>query len=112
MSQSPSYVRCFSELPGLQQAKTTRYQLTEKRLSRGTFYGIRVVETGAGPACEEVCLFTTQRAKAELLLKYLYENAVPAAQCVPVVSKLCTVTSRMKWEDHCGASTDPAAHCG
>lgn len=110
MVEFSSYRRDFSELPGLQEAKTLCYIL-ESRQSKGpTRYGIHVTETcQSGVICEKTHFFTCYRIQAEHLLTYLYENAVPAAQCISVISDACAA---IKWEDKNDTSPSSIVNCG
>lgn len=110
MNELVSYQRNFSELPGLQKAKKLDYVL-EHRLKEGhILYGIHVTETSQNRIVDEKTLFfTCYQQLAEHLLKFLYENAVPTAQCPDIIIDAC---ASLKLEDKNGFDSNPAANCG
>ena len=113
MEQHLMQERVFSELPGLQQAKSIRYTLMACREREHTYYGIRVDEISVGGVLgEEVCAFTENRLFAQRLLTYLYENAVAAAHCVSVISDVCAAADWQAWEERDAKTPDQVAHCG
>lgn len=101
------YQRSYTALPGLQKARQVVYALTVRRTPSGFCYGIRVTEPQSNT--DERCQFTYCRARAEDMLKYLYENAVPPAQCISVIADACTA---MQWEGNDATSPDPSFDCG
>lgn len=74
-----SYLRTYSQIEGLQPAYTLRYCL----FAEADGYRLEVCESGAGKA---VChMAGISAAAAGKLLRYLYENGVPAGQAAEVL---------------------------
>ncbi len=71
---SKERINCFSELGGLQKAMTLRY--VGQELPDG--FELRVCKEQEGLQREERCFLQgVSRESGEMLLQFLYENAVP-----------------------------------
>ena len=110
MEKILSYQRDFSALSGLQEAKTIYYVLTEESVRDSKLYGAQVTEVGLHHSDHETIRpFTDSKERAELLLTYLFENAVPAVHCRAVINDACTAFDGIGWDDH---GTGSPSHCG
>ena len=112
MRKPLAYQREFSNIPGLQKNRTVRYALTVRCGEEGNLYGARVTEVDENRILgDESCFFTDQLERAEWMLTFLYENAIPTEHCISIISDL-SVDDWVQWEENHGTDPDPAAHCG
>lgn len=110
MEKILSYQREFSELAGLQEAKTIYYVLTVETVRNSMLYGIQVTEMSAyATEHDTIRPFTDNRARAEAMLAYIFENAVPAIHCRAIINDACTAFDGIGND---GYGTGAIAHCG
>ena len=102
MEKMLTYQRDFSDLEGLQEAKTVYYVLTEETVRESKLYGAQVTEVGKHHTEHDAIRpFTDDKNRAELLLAYLYENAVPVAHCRAIINDVCTALDGIEAGDPC-----------
>ena len=109
MQQTMSLRRSFSALRGLQAPRTMEYSLKEEKAGQ---FRLCFLEQAPGRAKQVGnAAFAGDRANAEALLTYLFENAVPYSQCPDVIADAWAMLSVKRGSLNEGAG-NPAVDCG
>lgn len=85
VSSKEKYVRSYSRLEGFQPAYTMEYSLLQGR----DCPMVRVCRLGAAPRKVELSLNGCSEQRAQLMLRFLYENAVSLENVAGVVADCC-----------------------